>query len=276
MSETVTTEIKLRLFGLVQAVLQRRGRRAIRRQEPLWTLLSDYLRRTHSTGCSYSDYWELFRTIRRLKPRRVLELGTGVSTVVIGCALLANREEGYDGSCVSMEEDEKWFSAAAALIPDALRPIINLVLSPTEEAAFSLYRGIRYKHVPAGPYDFVFVDGPDYRAKSDGMKTFDFDMVDVILTADQPVSAIIDKRLSTCYILQKVLGPGKVTYNPFNGLGFVHGCTKYDLRDFAEPPSASFAESFRMIRDTELHLQFTGRLIGGNHGAGRANHPGGS
>jgi hypothetical protein len=60
-------------------------------------------------------------------------------------------------------------------------------------------------------------------------------------------------------VLQKVLGPEKVTYHPLRGLGFIRGCTKYDLGDFGEPPSASFAASYRFVRRTALRLHFTSR-----------------
>ena len=55
-------------------------------------------------------------------------------------------------------------------------------------------------------YDFVFVDGPDYKSPVDGSVTFDADLINVLQSSTNPVAAIIDKRVSTVFVLQQVLG----------------------------------------------------------------------
>jgi hypothetical protein len=198
----------------------------------VWPLLQDYLVRTKSTGCSYIDYWHLHLAVQRYRPKLILELGTGASTIV-----LAEAARGYGGHVVSMEESEEWHRHAIANLPADLP--VEIVLSETVEDAFSIFRGMRYRDVPPGPYEFVFVDGPTYKTKS-GEITFDLDLIRVVERAEVPLRGLIDKRISTCFVMQRVL-PGKVRYARHLGLGFIEAVTRADLRGIdPTTPSTSF------------------------------------
>lgn len=198
-----------------------------------WEPLQEYLRRTKSTGCGYIDYWHLWAAVRQHRPMEILELGTGASTIV-----LAHAAKDYGGIVTSMEESAEWFAHAKQNLPAGM--LVNIVLSETVEDCFGMFRGIRYKDVPTRPYDFVFVDGPSYRTAS-GEIAFDFDLIRVIQKADKPLHAIIDKRVSTCFVMQRVL-PGKVRYVPHLGLGFVEAASRTHLRGIDQKtPSSSFS-----------------------------------
>ncbi len=239
-----------------------RARRALRRHHPLWKALDVYRRESKSTGCNHADYWHLYRHIRRHKPTEILECGGGLSTLVIAMALEENARGGAAGRVTSMEEHAQWLEPAQALLPESLRQWVDFRLSPTVEDGFSLFRGMRYRDVPERPYDFVFVDGPNYRAPSDGAMTFDFDLVHVLRQSDRPVAALIDKRVSTCYVMQLLLGLSKVTYSPIVHLGFVRPSTRHDLRQVAqETPSRSFDRSFRALRRTKLVMGSDGSPV---------------
>jgi hypothetical protein len=198
-----------------------------------WRPLQGYLTLTRSTGCSLIDYWHLYAAIRRYRPQCVLELGTGASTIVIAHALLENG----GGRVTSMEESRDWYQHAQENLPPDLP--VEIVLSDTVEDCYSIFRGIRYRDIPDRPYDFVFVDGPSYRTKT-GEVTFDFDLIAVVAKAERPLRALIDKRVSTCFVLQRIL-PGKVRYAAHLGLGFVDAVTQADLREIDRTsPSRSF------------------------------------
>jgi len=224
---TISIDVALRKWA------EDRAHRQLRKTGA-WRPLQNYLERTQSTGCSYIDYWHLYEQVRRYRPREILELGTGASTIVLAAALADN---GGDGRITSMEESEQWHRHAIELLPQGLP--VEIVLSPTVEDAYSLFRGIRYRDVPERAYDFVFVDGPSYRTTS-GDVTFDFDLIRVVAMATTPLRAIIDKRVSTCFVLQRVL-PRKVRYVPHLGLAFVDAVTREDLRTIdRNTPSSSF------------------------------------
>ena len=176
---------------------------------------------------------------------------------MITVALAENEHEsGVQGRVTSMEEEEKWLSMAREIFPRHLLKYVDFRLSPTVEDNYCLFRGVRYRDVPDRPYDFVFVDGPKYIAPSDGSVTFDFDLLEVLLKSEHRVSAIIDKRVSTCFVLQSILGEDRVKYSAVLHLGFVRPSTCHDLRKIdPQTPSGSFARSFRVLGNSILRFR---------------------
>jgi len=68
--------------------------------------IRSYQARSEVTGMSWSDYLTLYREVRQYRPQEVLELGSGVSTVVLAFALVANAADGSPPDRItSMEED---------------------------------------------------------------------------------------------------------------------------------------------------------------------------
>jgi predicted O-methyltransferase YrrM len=163
-------DIALRKF------FEMRSRIFLRKIPALWKNLQVYLERTHSTGCGYIDYAQLYHAIRKKKPTEVLECGTGVSTLVIAHALMQNEmENGIKGIVTSMEEHKEWFVMSQSLLPSEYAPYVEVRLSATKDDYFSVFRGVRYSEIPEKEYDFVFVDGPKYVSSTDNAATFDFD-----------------------------------------------------------------------------------------------------
>jgi hypothetical protein len=256
MTRPAASKVKSRLLSAIRGICERRAAANIRRDPALWENLSAYLKASQSTGCNYLDYWHLYKEIRAHTPREVLECGTGVSTIVIATALEKNAQAGRPGRLTSMEELEPYYEQALALLPEKFRAIVRIVCSPRIEDFYSLYRGVRYRDVPPERhYDFVFVDGPNYIAPSDGMRTFDFDFIHVVGNSEHPVRGLVDKRVSTCYVLQKIFGPEKVRYNARLHLAFLGPCSRKDMRDFdPQSPSEAFADSWNLIGPTTLRL----------------------
>lgn len=220
----------------------------------LWAALQAYLKESKSTGCNMSDYWVLYRTIRRARPLEILECGTGVSTLVIAHALKENEKEtGKAGRVTSMDEYEEWLEMSRRLLPEAYRPYVDFCLSGTKEESFSLFRGMAYAQVPDRAYDFVFVDGPKYIAP-DGQPTFDFDFLNIVRRSEKPVGCLIDKRVSTCFVLQQLLGD-KFAYDPVLHLGKSAGVCRADLGGItAALSSENFEDSFRALTRTRLFM----------------------
>jgi hypothetical protein len=248
--------LSLKFEAALRKRSQWRSRSRVARNADLWSALQDYLRQTRSTGCSFIDYWELYREIRTRRPVEVLECGTGVTTLVIAHALMENeRETGTCGRVTSMEEVDEWLQMSRQLLPQKYQRYVDFCLSDTVEDRFSLFRGVRYRNVPPRQYDYVFVDGPKYQSPLDGAHTFDFDFLHVLRNTAIPVAGLIDKRLSTCFVLQQVLGSAKVRYRPVEGLGYIAPCTRADLgRLETELSSTNFEKSFRMWGRTFLRL----------------------
>lgn len=248
--------LKLRILAYARALLDRRARIRLQRNHCLFGELQTYLRQSGSTGCNYLDYWELYNAVRRRKPREILECGTGVSTVVLAIALKENEEEtGVRGRITSMEEEPLYFEQARALFPRAYAAYVELIQSPRVEDHFGMFRGVRYRDVPQRQYDFVFVDGPSYIAPSDGSVTFDFDLVHLLRKAEHDVYAVIDKRVTTCFVVQRLLRSGLVRYVASKHLCFVGPASKRDIKYIDQTSaSAAFSDSFQLVGPSTLNF----------------------
>lgn len=235
---------------------QLKSNRALKRNEALWLALSDYISNSNSTGCGDIDYYQLYEQIRKYKPKEVLECGTGVTTLIIAQALKENEAiTGIKGRLTSMEEHEEWLEMSKSLLPSQYESYVDFELSETIEKTFSLFRGVGYKNIPKRDYDFVFIDGPSYYSPRDGVPTFDFDFLSVLDISNKPVAALIDKRVSTCFVLQQLLGREKVTYSSVLGLGFILPSTKSDLGMLPESLSSSnFHGSYNIFGNSRLSL----------------------
>lgn len=231
---------------------EQKARKELEKHSLLWNTLQEYLKSTGSTGCSHLDYLALYNYVRQHKPVEILECGTGVSTIVIATALKENASEGQPGRITSLEDQEKYFHMAQQLLPEHLTSYIDLLLRPRREYCLSLFRGVGYDDVPALPYDFVYIDGPNVEAPSDGTKTFDFDFLNVVANSSKPVSAVLDGRFPTAYVLQKIFGNDKVRYDPIPKLFWIGPCVKEDINDIKN--FSIFNDSFYAGEDNHIHF----------------------
>ena len=111
--------------------------RRLKAHAELWQILDEYCQRSNSTGCSFTDYWQLYSLVRRMRPAEILECGTGVSTVVMAVALRDNeRRYGEPGRITSMEDGIHWFEHAKDILPKELEPYVDLVLIMTVNPGF--------------------------------------------------------------------------------------------------------------------------------------------
>jgi len=187
--------------------------------------LSAYQEHSTFRGCSPEDYATLYRVVRRIKPRYALECGTGVSTLVLAHAL---RENGF-GHLTSMEEDPQYYQQQLDLFPQGLRSVVDIRLSPREDTYFHCFRGTHYAEVPALPYRFVFIDGPNYTSVSDEQVSCNLDFLDVVRRAERNVFGLLDGRLSTAFVLQSIFPKRKVRTNVDTMLTWLGPCTKQDI-----------------------------------------------
>jgi hypothetical protein len=154
-----------------------------------------------------------------------------------------------------MEEHEGWLDLSRKLLPTEYSKYVDFRLSGTIEDRYSLFRGVRYEYIPDRGYDFVFVDGPKYVSPVDGAATFDFYYIHVLRNSDIPVGCLIDKRLSTVFVLQQLLGADKVKYATVTGLCYVKPCTKDDLGTVTSSISSkNYQGSMRLLGNSKLSI----------------------
>lgn len=128
---------------------------------------------------AYAPYWEdlwfLYRLVRKLKPRCVLEFGAGCSTVVLAKAIYDNRNGGH---LYSVDASEYWAKTTWKLMPERLKSITTCSHSEMVAANFGGIMAMRHAQRPDVSPDFIFLDGPDFQ---------DFKQLGAISAACDPV-----------------------------------------------------------------------------------------
>jgi hypothetical protein len=217
--------------------------------------LKKYMELTKSTGVSWSDFWELYKTVRAKKPQSILECGPGASTLVMTLALKENERDGFTGKITAMEEIEEYLIMSKELLPDNLHKYVNYVLSPRIDDSYEIFRGVIYRDIPEIDYDFVYIDGPEHHSPSDNQFCFDFDFIHVLKKSEIPVCGMIDYRLSTGFVLQKILGYDKVRYNYIKEIGVIEPCVKSDIRKLdLDSITEAFNQNGRIFGNTKIHI----------------------
>jgi glycosyltransferase involved in cell wall biosynthesis len=99
---------------------------------------------------------ELAEHLERTRPARVLELGSGISTLV-----LAQYAARHGASLVSLEHDRSFHDRTARMLAQrGLGDRVELVLAPLQPARLEIGTFPWYGTRLDGRFDFVFIDGP--------------------------------------------------------------------------------------------------------------------
>ena len=185
--------------------------------------LEECMKRSISGGASMTDYYCLHRYICVHKPRRVLELGCGISSCIFANAFAENAIS--DPACAgnhlhSMEHLDKYFADVNKVIPDDLKSYVTFHLSMAEVFNWrNILPTSSYTQLPDESFELLFVDGPPAEGRSNG------DMFKIIEKSPVPVDIIIDKRVKTTMTLDRYLPKGTVWFDYAQELGFARGVT---------------------------------------------------
>lgn len=197
----------------------------------------DVMPRSASTGAEWPDYHLLHQYIQVRRPSRIIEFGSGVTTLVMAGAMAeaAAADRAYDPRLFTLEDVPRFHENVKALVPDDLASRVTFLCSPRRETAWheSIW-GFCYTQLPSGRFDFVFVDGPtEYRdadAKRQGIKGANLDLL-FLLERDPGATAdvVVDRRLNSLEAYQSVLPAGLVRYDPIQDVGVLPGVSGHLL-----------------------------------------------
>lgn len=99
---------------------------------------------------------ELYHRLTSTRPTRILDVGSGLSTVVAAVAAA-----GYGGRVVSLEHDLEYAERTRAMIRSAgVDDFADVVVAPLTDASHPCGSGPWYSGQPVGTFDFIVVDGP--------------------------------------------------------------------------------------------------------------------
>lgn len=186
-----------RMSRLRKYLQEVRGMRKLRADKALWAVLDPICQASSSTGCTFHELYLLYSHILSKKPRYVLELGAGVSTVVMGYAAKKLRQNGGECLIVAMEDSPFYYADLQKLIPAELSDCVQLILSPTEDVEVNGFIARRYKEKPQHAYEMVFIDGPEIPSQKEDPRYLDGDVLDVAEWNKKPFTAYLDCRIGT-------------------------------------------------------------------------------
>jgi len=142
---------------VARSMLNRQARRAFRQKgyHRLWDR-----RPRDAKPPIWADLWFLYMATTYLKPKVVLEFGSGCSTYAIAQALADNARLGQPGHLYSLDADPKWGRVTQEAMPAHLAELVTLTIT---EAVPCEYEGVpvwRFAQVPDVEPDIVYLDGP--------------------------------------------------------------------------------------------------------------------
>jgi hypothetical protein len=150
-----------------------------------------------STGCNAFELAQLHLRARRKSSKNILELGSGVSTLVLAHACWLNNRRGVGARVISMEESPLFAAATMKFIPAYLRPFLLVITSKVVTQRDGDWTGFSYEARPRGTPDFVFIDGPQLPDNGVNSLFYDSDVEQIAQDATRPFVALLDGRNST-------------------------------------------------------------------------------
>ncbi len=131
-------------------------------------LLQETLRLRNSSAfkADFVDLAILHDLAETSEPQQLLELGSGLSTVVLGHAA---RESG--GQLICLEPSAEWAQHTSNTLPVSVRPHVSVIHSPVDEVDLEgePTRAFRLRDEPAP--DFIYIDGAPSGARLQGLET---------------------------------------------------------------------------------------------------------
>ncbi len=114
----------------------------------------------------YVDLFYLYAYIRSERPKRVLEYGSGVSTLVMALAL----EQNGEGRLVSVEPSEDWANSTRSALPEPLLKRAEVMHSRGVPCEIDGERSACFADQPLVDPDMIYVDGAPDGARFEGVE----------------------------------------------------------------------------------------------------------
>ena len=192
----------------------------LRLEWALWRDLAPLMVKSSSKGCTFHELDVLYRHIVRHRPKYVLELGAGISTVVLAHAAEKVRRTGAPCTIISMEENPSYYKELKNLFTTGVSNCVELIQSPTEDRKIGGRIARCYVTKPRHAYDFVFIDGPQVPKDAN---YFDGDILDVVEWNSKAFTAYLDGRLETQENLIRLFPFAQVSFDKH------HKLTRFDF-----------------------------------------------
>ena len=111
----------------------------------------------------YLDLLNLINLMRKLKPKYVLELGGGYSTLALSySAMLLKKELNIDCLVISIDQSKKYLEINKSIIPKNLAPFVKFEYRELEVVEFKGHKVSVFKNLPNYDYGLLYEDRHDH------------------------------------------------------------------------------------------------------------------
>lgn len=155
-------------------------------------------------------------------PKKVLELGSGKSTIAITRWL---HKLNGSHAVVSMDEYEKWGNLTTENLNRlSIEHNTEVIISERVDSSVGFFLGTKYKAIPKHNYDLIFIDGPDPKGG------INIDAIDILSKQEAPCDIIVDGRFRTVLALQ-ALFPKCRSFKFINNMTLFEGVCKNEFTE---------------------------------------------
>jgi len=155
------TKIRSTLIVWLRSILCRIYALRLSKYPELKKLL-DAFASSECNAVDLADAIAIYEVILNRRPKYILELGPGTSSVVIALAInrIKKYESSYSPVFVAIEENEQWLSYHEKHFPAELRPLVQMICRPVVSKVIGNEKVDCYAEIPVHPYEFIHIDGP--------------------------------------------------------------------------------------------------------------------
>ncbi len=166
-----------------------------------YSALNEYVQNFRNSGGLKHQYqvyklWCLQNLLDTHKPKSILELGSGSSTLVF-----SNYSKKNSANLLSVDENAKWAKNTSDLVKNEIANDLNIIVHEKMCLPARTPPEIKYNAILEGKFDFVFIDGPSLQIGktklSDAVNSNVFDL------EEKPDVIVIDVRKATALELSK-------------------------------------------------------------------------
>jgi len=153
---------------------------------------------------NFQEYklFQLRKLLQRIKPRMILELGSGSSTAIFAEYVRLSQDPCF---VCSIDDNESWLTQAKEIAWDGrnLDGLSEFIYAPRVVNENLIPPESRYDIVLEPKYDFVFIDGPPMRAGNKKNKLMINSNIFDLINGYAPKTVIVDIRRPTVEEIQR-------------------------------------------------------------------------
>lgn len=205
--------------------------------------IEELILKSNSCGASYFDYFIIYNYLMNLRPKVVLELGSGISTLAFAIAARDLLRIGHKTTIYSVESSSFYFNQLLLDFPIEFKKFVDFKLCDTYTADLSDMKLIFYKGLPDEKIDLVYIDGPPTEGRLCG------DLVNISLRQKSSLSFLTNKRLTSVELFGRLFRNGNVSYDYFRKMGYGHNVSDVS---FSFPNSKCFVDNIDLINEFKL------------------------